>query len=59
VDVGQTVAASFQTRLFHYAQDMTKMQIDTSVDEADIGKMGLVSLPFYRGRLSGNAPANR
>lgn len=40
VDVGQTVAASFQTpTLFSIAQDLTKMQIDTSVDEADIGKM--------------------
>ncbi len=40
VDVGQTVAASFQTpTLFNIAQDLTKMQIDTSVDEADIGKV--------------------
>ncbi|MGE5188964.1 MAG: efflux RND transporter periplasmic adaptor subunit, partial [Gemmatimonadota bacterium] len=38
VDVGQTVAASFQTpTLFTIAQDLTKMQIDTNVDEADIG----------------------
>jgi len=40
VDVGQTVAASFQTpTLFSIAQDLTKMQIDTSVAEADIGKV--------------------
>jgi HlyD family secretion protein len=40
VDVGQTVAASFQTpTLFSIAQDLTQMQIDTSVDEADIGKI--------------------
>jgi HlyD family secretion protein len=40
VDVGQTVAASFQTpTLFSIAQDLTKMQIDTNVDEADIGKI--------------------
>ncbi|MEQ8203445.1 MAG: efflux RND transporter periplasmic adaptor subunit, partial [Smithellaceae bacterium] len=40
VDVGQTVAASFQTpTLFTIAQDLTKMQINTNVDEADIGKM--------------------
>lgn len=40
VDVGQTVAASFQTpTLFNIAQDLTKMQIDTNVDEADIGKI--------------------
>jgi HlyD family secretion protein len=38
VDVGQTVAASFQTpTLFTIAQDLTKMQIDTSIAEADIG----------------------
>jgi len=40
IDVGQTVAASFQTpTLFTIAQDLTKMQIDTNVDEADIGKV--------------------
>lgn len=40
VDVGQTVAASFQTpTLFNIAQDLTKMQIDTNVDEADIGRV--------------------
>ncbi len=45
VDVGQTVAASFQTpTLFNIAQDLTRMQIDTSVDEADIGKIQ-VDLP--------------
>lgn len=38
VDVGQTVAASFQTPdLFEIAQDLSKMQIETSVSEADIG----------------------
>ncbi len=42
VDIGQTVAASFQTpTLFTIAQDLTKMQIDTSVDEADIGKINV------------------
>jgi HlyD family secretion protein len=40
VDVGQTVAASFQTpTLFSIARDLTRMQIDTSVDEADIGRV--------------------
>ena len=40
VDVGQTVAASFQTpTLFVIAQDLTKMQVNTSVDEADIGQV--------------------
>lgn len=42
VDIGQTVAASFQTpTLFTIAQDLTKMQIDSSVAEADIGKVRL------------------
>ena len=40
VDVGQTVAASFQTpTLFTIARDLSKMQIDTNVDEADIGRV--------------------
>ena len=40
VDVGQTVAASFNTpTLFEVAEDLTKMQIETSVSEADIGKI--------------------
>lgn len=38
VDVGQTVAASFQTpTLFIIAKDLQKMQIDTNLSEADIG----------------------
>lgn len=38
VDVGQTVAASFQTPdLFEIAEDLSKMQIETAVSEADIG----------------------
>src|SRR5713226_919476 len=38
VDVGQTVAASFQTpTLFLIAKDLTQMQVDTSVSESDIG----------------------
>ena len=40
VDVGQTVAASFQTpTLFNIAEDMTKMQIYSNISEADIGKI--------------------
>jgi len=40
VDVGQTVAASFQTpTLFVIAADLTQMQIDTTVDEADISSV--------------------
>lgn len=38
VDVGQTVAASFQApTLFVIAQDLTKMQVDANVSESDIG----------------------
>ena len=40
VDVGQTVAASIQTpTLFKIAQDLSKMQINTSFAEADIGRI--------------------
>lgn len=40
VDVGQTVAASFSTpTLFTIARDLTKMQIEVSVDEADISRV--------------------
>ena len=40
VDVGQTVAASFQTpTLFKIAQDLSKMQIDSSFAEADVGSI--------------------
>jgi HlyD family secretion protein len=40
VDVGQTVAASLQAPvLFVIANDMTKMQVNASVDEADIGRI--------------------
>ena len=42
VDVGQTVAASFSTpTLFTIANDLTKMQVLASVDEADIGEVKL------------------
>lgn len=38
IDVGQTVAASFQTpTLFQIAKDLRDMQIDSSVAEADVG----------------------
>ncbi|HMI82778.1 MAG TPA: efflux RND transporter periplasmic adaptor subunit [Polyangiaceae bacterium] len=40
VDVGQTVAASLQApTLFTIAEDLSKMQVDTSVAEADVGKL--------------------
>lgn len=56
VDVGQTVAASFQTpTLFQIAQDLTKMQIDTAVAEADVGAIRVdqtasFSVDAYPGR---------
>jgi HlyD family secretion protein len=40
IDPGQTVAASFQTPvLFLIAKDLTKMELQASIDEADIGKV--------------------
>jgi HlyD family secretion protein len=40
IDVGQTVAASLQApTLFSIAQDLTKMQVDTNVSEADVGRV--------------------
>ncbi|HYI93501.1 MAG TPA: efflux RND transporter periplasmic adaptor subunit, partial [Bryobacteraceae bacterium] len=41
VDVGQTVAASFQApTLFLIANDLRKMQVLANIDEADIGQLG-------------------
>jgi HlyD family secretion protein len=71
VDLGQTVASSFNTpTLFQIANDLTKMQIDSSVAEADVG--GVVegqsvdftvdaypSRPFYGSVVQvRNAPTN-
>jgi HlyD family secretion protein len=40
VEPGQTVAASFQTPvLFQIAEDLGQMQIDLSIDEADVGQI--------------------
>jgi HlyD family secretion protein len=40
VDVGQTVAASLQApTIFTIAQDLTKMQVYTNVDESDVGRI--------------------
>ncbi|HVI92482.1 MAG TPA: efflux RND transporter periplasmic adaptor subunit, partial [Anaeromyxobacter sp.] len=40
VDVGQTVAASLQApTLFVIAEDLSRMQVDTNVAEADVGKL--------------------
>ncbi|MBI2875468.1 MAG: efflux RND transporter periplasmic adaptor subunit [Candidatus Tectomicrobia bacterium] len=69
VDVGQTVVASLQAPgLFNIAQDLTQMQVNVNVDEADVGRVALgqgasftvdafPEIPF-RGRVSQirNAP---
>ena len=40
MDVGQTAAASFAApTVFEIAQDLTKMQVDTNVDESDVGNI--------------------
>jgi HlyD family secretion protein len=63
VDVGQTVAASLQTpTLYLIANDLTKMQVNASVDEADIGNISnAVDVQFtvdafrndvFRGKIS-------
>ena len=49
VDVGQTVAASFQTpTLFTIAQDLSKMQIDSSYAEADVGSIRVGQQVVFR-----------
>ncbi len=48
VDVGQTVAASLQAPvLFTIAQDLTQMQVETNVDEADISRTRLGQLATF------------
>ena len=40
VDVGQTVAASMSApTLFIIAADLTKMQVNASIDESDVGRI--------------------
>ncbi|MFH1103088.1 MAG: efflux RND transporter periplasmic adaptor subunit [Pseudomonadota bacterium] len=56
VDVGQTVAASLQAPiLFTIAQDLGKMQVSASVDEADIGRIRMDQVA----RFAVDAFANR
>jgi HlyD family secretion protein len=56
VDVGQTVAASLQApELFVIAKDLRDMQVDTSIDEADVGRIRVgqratFSVDAYPGR---------
>jgi HlyD family secretion protein len=48
IDVGQTVAASLQApTLFTIAGDLRKMQVDTSVAEADVGKLKAGMAAFF------------
>ncbi len=48
VDVGQTVAASFSTpNLFTIAQDLSKMKVETFIDEADIGLVKVGQRSFF------------
>lgn len=48
VDVGQTVASSFQTPvLFLIARDLTKMQVNASVNESDIGEITEQQRAFF------------
>jgi HlyD family secretion protein len=48
VDVGQTVAASLAApTLFLIAQDLTKMQVDTNVSEADVGRVVVGQLATF------------
>ncbi len=47
-NVGQTVAASFQAPLiFSIAQDLTKMQVLTNIDEADVGGIKLAQAASF------------
>jgi HlyD family secretion protein len=57
VDVGQTVAASLQApTLFTIAKDLTRLQVDTNVSEADIGRVmvgqgSTFTVDAYPGRI--------
>ena len=66
VDVGQTVAASLAApTLFLIAQDLTKMQVDTNVSEADVGRVRVnqpatFTVDAYPGRaFTGNVTSIR
>jgi len=49
VDVGQTVAASLQApTLFTIAQDLTRMQVDVSTDESDVGSIKVGQLVTFQ-----------
>jgi len=55
IDIGQTVAASFQTpTLFKIAKDLKQMQIDSLFAEADIGKIKEGQEVFFNVDAFGN-----
>ena len=57
VDIGQTVAASFQTpTLFTIAQDLTEMQIEALVAEADVARVQLGQKVSFTVDAYGNRP---
>jgi len=57
VDVGQTVAASLQApTLFLIAQDLTRMQVDTNVSEADIGRINVGQTAIFTVDAYPNVP---
>jgi HlyD family secretion protein len=57
VDVGQTVAASLQAPiLFLIAQDLTRMQVDSNVSEADIGRISIGQMATFTVDAYPNVP---
>jgi HlyD family secretion protein len=57
VEVGQTVAASLQTpEIFIIAKNLAEMQVDTAIDEADVGRLseglsGNFTVDAFPGRI--------
>jgi HlyD family secretion protein len=48
IDVGQTVVTSLQSStLFLIGKDMTKMQVDTNVSEADVGEVAVGQKAYF------------
>jgi HlyD family secretion protein len=48
IDVGQTVVTSLQSStLFLIGRDMTKMQVDTNVSEADVGEVAVGQKAYF------------
>jgi len=53
VDVGQTVAPPSRPDPVLDCEDLTKMQVDTNVDESDIGRAVLARRDVHGGRVAG------